>query len=183
MRRRLLDLLTALSLMLCAAATALLVRSGRVADSVTGESVWDAPPGVRHRSTWAFETDRGVAYLSASRFVPDESPAVSAGRVWTCDRSVPTGPPAPPRTFWGRRGFSYKRYQWELNQRITDTSLRFPLWLPACLFAALPAARLARRRRGVHGACPHCGYDLRATPGRCPECGAPARGTPATTPP
>jgi hypothetical protein len=31
-----------------------------------------------------------------------------------------------------------------------------------------------RRRRLLQGRCPHCGYDLRATPGRCPECGTSA---------
>jgi hypothetical protein len=50
-----------------------------------------------------------------------------------------------------------------------------PFWLLAGAAAALPAARWRRRRRlarrAALGRCHACGYDLRASPGRCPECG------------
>jgi hypothetical protein len=49
-----------------------------------------------------------------------------------------------------------------------------PYWGLLVLGALLPVLRsrlLLRRRRRPPGACPACGYDLRATPDRCPECG------------
>jgi hypothetical protein len=56
---------------------------------------------------------------------------------------------------------------------IGDLLLVVPLWLPLGL-AALPAALLwFGDRRRPPNACPHCRYDLSATPpsAPCPECG------------
>jgi hypothetical protein len=52
-----------------------------------------------------------------------------------------------------------------------------PIWALLLVASALPPlgitliVRRIRRRHETHGACPACGYDLRATPDRCPECG------------
>ena len=54
-------------------------------------------------------------------------------------------------------------------------TLHVPYWMPLTLLA-IPALPLGVRRWKAHrhvrpGLCPSCGYDLRATPDRCPECG------------
>ncbi|HEY8667523.1 MAG TPA: hypothetical protein VIL86_12710 [Tepidisphaeraceae bacterium] len=50
-----------------------------------------------------------------------------------------------------------------------------PAWFPALLFVILPSIWLRRRmiarKSNRLGLCRNCGYDLRATPQRCPECG------------
>ena len=58
------------------------------------------------------------------------------------------------------------------------TAVGVPCWLVVAVSGVSPAIWLARFRRArrrkyrqVHGLCPSCGYDLRATPDRSPECG------------
>jgi hypothetical protein len=76
-----------------------------------------------------------------------------------------------------RWGFRYLRITSDGMRR---WNLVLPFWLLACAAGALPVWRvvggLRARRRQCMGRCAVCGYDLRATPGRCPECGRPARG-------
>ena len=56
--------------------------------------------------------------------------------------------------------------------------VKVPWWSLVALGAAMPAARLGaglrHRVRRCSGRCVRCGYDLRASPQRCPECGAAA---------
>ncbi|MBX3359112.1 MAG: hypothetical protein KF745_11885 [Phycisphaeraceae bacterium] len=56
---------------------------------------------------------------------------------------------------------------------IADSAIFASLW-GILLFIPGPLRRFLRRRRGK---CPHCAYDLRATPtgAPCPECGAPTK--------
>lgn len=73
----------------------------------------------------------------------------------------------PRQPFWGdlkREGFDEAWW------------LVLPMWPLILLLMLLPVRRLARtvhawRTSVFPGTCPHCAYDLRATPDRCPECG------------
>ena len=73
-------------------------------------------------------------------------------------------------------------------ERIAYAQAVLPCWVVLVVFGAIPMVFLVRpvaralRRQLFHrpGHCPHCGYDLRASPDRCPECGRP---TPAAPPP
>jgi hypothetical protein len=75
---------------------------------------------------------------------------------------------------WGESGFAYAVG----GSAGGNVARQFavPYWAFALLCAMLPGAWLIlnrrRRRLARAGLCLVCGYDLRATPERCPECGA-----------
>jgi hypothetical protein len=82
----------------------------------------------------------------------------------------------PVRSFWNRLGFNifYGGMATAFSDEMQN-GIAFPAWLPTVLFLIVPALwfrrALKNRRRHRIGLCPHCGYDIRATPQRCPECG------------
>ena len=187
MTRRLLNLVTILSLLLFVAVVAFWLRSYAVGDQFHVARF-------RENGRWTF-------------WVRDEL------RVWGgragFSRTVSSGPPATYRAFieknvrkqevepqFHRRveprnaamkmgnkakrclGFeaarsSYVRQDGSVcSGRYSATAPLWPFASAAGVIPALVCVSLGRRRlRRVAGLCIRCGYDLRATPDRCPDCG------------
>ena len=178
MKRRLLNLLTALSLLLCVVYT----------------RVGAARPGIPVRE-WDGLVSRGVVRLSCLDYVWNgrsqvllvHSGPCETGTWWRRIRQPPTDLLTGfwfRDTFWHQRGFA------ALSMGVPSVGppgrisfLAFPVWLPAGLIAAYPVKRLIGRvlKARAPGLCPSCSYDLRATPGRCPECGNEAALAPQET--
>jgi hypothetical protein len=177
--RRLLNLVTVLSLLLCVGLAALWVRSYYVSDWVSRTLLFvvNGP----NATEWSGFAANGHVRLSRKSYKwrGEVSPLLETNsHVWTWERH----PPAPAGRFDSAfrtlMGFDFDwstDYDSGLGFTISYSSVAFPLCLPAVLFALLPTVRLYRRiRRHPQGHCPTCGYDLRATPGKCPECGVSA---------
>ena len=152
MKRRLLNLLTGLSLLLSIAAAVLWVRSYWRHDE------WYAR---HHRLVLQLNTGDGALMVVWLVDAYDQGSGVH----W---EALPTGAPVfSPRPL---REFYFERHA---DRWGSDWSVVFPLWCvtAAALMPAAVALLRRRARRRSRGLCPTCGYDLRATPGRCPECG------------
>ncbi len=181
MKRRLLNLLTVLSLLPCVAVAVLGVRSLWRADiySHAGDA-----------RCWTFVSDRGLVRVT---LYEDENTRLHG---WV-GGSIRTGPgqnglwrelvlcdPA-----WPRLGMGFKESRTDVDNHWRHGNRRyrswiFPYWLlaimtgpPALSMLARRVRRARARRRSARGLCPACSYDLRATPGQCPECGHTPVGT------
>ena len=155
MRRRLLNLLTLLSLLLFVAVCVLWARSCWTVDSGLLLSA-------AGRRCVFFSTDGGASVGVWPELMRQEKQA------------FPSGSP---------RVFTFFGFAW-ITQPAGTKVVRhvvFPYWPVALCCAGLPGYRAARTfraraRRARAGLYARCGYDLRATPGRCPECGTMAPG-------
>ena len=181
MKRRLLNLLTGLSLLLCAAVVVLWVLSycgvnlsaGYFRGFPFGHS--DASKNFRLKAGgygFAGWARRGGLYFywqelgsQRRRLGVGIAYAQVPHTVLGFGLNRQAGGPTPHGAYrWAKQGM-----------------LRVPMWPLAAALLPLPAwslVRAARRRRArrryERGLCPGCGYDRRATPEWCPECGTTA---------
>jgi hypothetical protein len=208
MKRRLLNLLTALSLLLCVAVCVLWVRSDSTSDGVLGTSsdgeLWwvicrRGRVGVLRIGPWPYAVP--VRWKSVPADAPQIGPWMVLGDDWLAYGDEPARGSFDVRQVTGIATIENRTDGWSdygpCTRRMFTrgppvTSYRIleaPLWPAALLCGAVPlvsaAWGLRRRIRGRQlsrrGRCARCGYDLRATPGRCPECGQEAHGSPITS--
>ena len=195
MKRRLLNLLTVLSLLLCFAVIVLWVRSFWLQSAIMRNSVVVTAPHSL-RTQWFVSASGRVGWADLHLWTSAEAAAEAAhqsgGRPRYQFREKPLLPTS--RWTWGYRrvvetkrkatreglqlfGFCFEAFN-DADPRLSERQLDvwIPYWFVASALATPAATRMALhwRRRWCRSAnlCPSCGYDLRATPGRCPECGS-----------
>jgi hypothetical protein len=179
-KRRLVTLAAAASLLLCVATVALWVRSYWRAEELSyGKFDDQTYQALEFRCVMGEFQVASVTYA-----IPQDVKAI--GKSWSV-HSRPARAEHKLRSDQNEDGMTVSSSGWffgfgYLSQTapfLAGYSLRavaIPAWSLALFFTVAPALRLRAIRHGSRrrrvGECMGCGYDLRATPDRCPECGA-----------
>lgn len=173
--RRIIQVLSIVSLLLCFCSIALWVRSYWRIDEVdwirrtrTGTTGLNSYVNLRSSLESCSVTTQWYKSLVV---VPRDWPAdgvTTKQYVWRSWDITKGGAPWIPR-----RGMLYFSSQKIERQDLVSRNVVVPHWFLCAVFALIPAFQLHRLfvRKQQPGMCSKCGYDLRATPDRCPECG------------
>jgi hypothetical protein len=187
MRRRLLDVVAGLSLLLCAVLVVMWVRSWFVGDSWIWLYVAVADERTEESSHRFIKSGWGRLHVGTSWDLAGTGTATP--RAWhhgyvghfARGRAGPESTMRAGTPWWARLGVFW--YHWPARTMAgklvrVERGVEARYWVLVAATAAMPLSRLGGwmhrrrvRRRVALGLCPRCGYDLRATPGRCPECG------------
>ena len=174
MKRRFLNVLTALSLLLCVAVSVLWVRSYWASDVL--EWVYVSPAELRAVTVSTTSGGLTVSNRTGGPVVARPGQDRNGWSFWRYSESIfsTVGRPKPS---WQWPGFDHEVNDLSIIGKRTEW-WGVPLWLPWLLTAIPSSALMLRLRRPRHpvGHCARCGYDLRATPDHCPECGTRPRG-------
>ena len=168
MKRRLLNLVALLSLLLFATAVVLWVVSYVRHDNF----VRVAP---RHIENVTSKRGRVFVQLYWRAKAIPVPPRYAVGLVWNRLFLDVDYPEARSLRGWRRLGFDLHNYVSTGPDGQVIRDIAVPYWFLCLIALAVPVQWFRTRRkagtRRRDGFCPKCGYDLRATPGRCPECG------------
>jgi hypothetical protein len=176
-RRKIITLFAALSLLLCLATVVLWVRSYWVAEAFKISAEYTTPLEVRSQVLLFSE---GVVTFSRRDAI-----ALSMKERWSLRFEIPSAhvaivPPPPPESpSRGFAGFGTSDRQVVANgMGISQKFLSLPVWPVVAVFGILPAAWFMTRCRHADLTCRTCSYSLIGnTSGVCPECGKPVTPT------
>ena len=183
MKRRLFNILSVLSLVLCAATVAMCVRSYWVADLCT-YGLPQTPQGMQQQhSLFSFDGRIYYNYLLDAKPLADD--VLLIGGFSTVSMPIQPG----VSDDWRRQmanyhhgvdfaGFHFSRTDpTGTPQQLWTWLMVVPDWAVILLTMVFPTVWFVKqrreRRRNRVGLCIRCGYDLRASKERCPECGTP----------
>jgi hypothetical protein len=188
MKRRVFNLMAAMSLAICVLAVALWIRSYRTGHF--GEFIG----AFERRTTEKVVVTRTIGIHSSHGMLgvglelDEHAPGAPHfmvfpdGRrlVWSSDHCWERWPftqrIGQHDLWWERLGFGARNWK-RTYPVMTSQGVAMPHALLVSLAAIVPVAWLLRqgqrRRRCSSGLCLRCGYDLRESPDRCPECGTP----------
>jgi hypothetical protein len=170
MRRRLFNILTAASMLLCVSTVALWIASQWYFCEVIYRRTVNPSPDLRCSRTFAL-----CNWPDVILFNTGQETYRPPGWIRYIERSDHSARVNRGKSFLG---IAVDAQYEGTTKNILELNIALPYWLLAACCAVSPGLWIISahrsRSRLVYPACKLCGYDLRATPDRCPECGATA---------